>query len=187
MNDLYIDFVFRANCNSVLWVVSASYVVFFHAPILFRPKCVVVERCINGFWHYFSYGEYVKWESSVKFVVPFTNPCVAACFLPNETVTPPRRQFQSLDRFDRRFEFPALLEIWILNLNFKLGFSRLLSNPLIKLAKNGLIWPVSHPRTMPIVYQMLTLFLIRGWLGWYVTKLNKTHPSDNFIQKFILY
>ena len=32
----------------------------------------------------------------------------------------------------------------------------------MKLAKNDLIWPVSHPRTMPIVYQMSTLFLIRG-------------------------
>jgi len=36
----------------------------------------------------------------------------------------------------------------------------------MKLAKNDLIWPVSHPRTMPIVYQMSTLFLIRAsfWL-----------------------
>ena len=31
----------------------------------------------------------------------------------------------------------------------------------MKLAKNDLIWSVSHPRTIPIVHQMSTLFLIR--------------------------
>ena len=36
-----------------------------------------------------------------------------------------------------------------------------MSNPLIELAKNDVIWPVSHPRTVPIVYQLSTLFLIR--------------------------
>ena len=72
----------------------------------------------------------------------------------------PRAILRSQDRFDRRFEFPARVEIWILNFPWASG--GLLSNPLIKLAKNDLIWPVSHPRTMPIVYQMSTLFLIRS-------------------------
>ena len=43
----------------------------------------------------------------------------------------------------------------------------------MKLAKIDLIWPASHRRTIPIVYQMSTLFLIlpraidpsRGWLN----------------------
>ena len=42
-----------------------------------------------------------------------------------------------------------------------------MSNPLIKLSKNDLIWPVSHPRTIPIVYQMSTLFLIRCGSGFF--------------------
>ena len=36
----------------------------------------------------------------------------------------------------------------------------LLSKPVIKLTKNDPIWLVSHPRTMPIVYEMSTLFFL---------------------------
>ena len=103
----------------------------------------MVKRCINGYCHYFCYGVNVEWQSSVKFVVPSTHPCVTAYFLSNETVTPLRGSV-----------WP---KIWIsrsgvnLNLNLPWAFSRLLSNPLIKLAKSGPIWPVSSTRTMPIV------------------------------------
>ena len=42
----------------------------------------------------FSYGVNVERESVVvEFVVASTYPCVAACFLSKETVTPPRGQF----------------------------------------------------------------------------------------------
>ena len=60
-------------------------------------------------------------------------------------------------------------------LNFPWASGRLLSNPLIKLAKNDLIWPVSHPRTMPIVYQLSTLFLIR-WKQMFVSCMDKHAP-----------
>ena len=66
---------------------------FFYAHILFRLMCFMVKRCINAFWYYFSYRVNVEWEeSSVKFVVQSTHPSVAACFLSNETVTPPQGQ-----------------------------------------------------------------------------------------------
>ena len=41
----------------------------------------------------FSYGVNFERESAVEFVVASIYPCVAACFLSNETVTPPRGQF----------------------------------------------------------------------------------------------
>ena len=53
--------------------------------------CVMVKRCINAFWHYFSYSVNVEWESSVKIGLQSIHPRVAACFLSNETVTPTPR------------------------------------------------------------------------------------------------
>ena len=41
----------------------------------------------------FSYGVNIERESAVEFIVASTYPCVAACFLSNETVTPSRGQF----------------------------------------------------------------------------------------------
>ena len=52
-------------------------------------------------------------ESSVKFVVQSPHPSVAAYFLSNKTVTPPGGLSESLDWFDRRFEFPAREKIEI--------------------------------------------------------------------------
>ena len=48
----------------------------------------------------------------------------------------------------------------------------------MKLAKNDLIWRVSHPRTIPIVHHMSTLFLIRK-----KEKKAMTHVAQNIASK----
>ena len=66
----------------------------------------------------FSYGVNVERESAVEFVVASTYPCVAAYFLSNETVTPPRGHFSHKIGLTEDLNFPLG---WNLNFKFPLG------------------------------------------------------------------
>lgn len=103
----------------------------FYAPILFRPQCFMVKRCIIGLCLYFSHGVNVEWESPVKFCVPSTHLCL---FRVKYYSYPTPRAILVTEIGSAR------VEIYFLNIS--LAFSRIISKPLMKLAKNDVMWPV---------------------------------------------